>query len=424
MIHSQETDLCGADNGKCKIDDRKSPENFRGDSPKLKKARHSWQVKNKPLAVVDDRIHSQPTITINGARQHEGLQENELCSDSIKPCCSYSALNDRNTHTTYGKSSHNERNDIAESKCNLHLLCLDGHNHCETAILDCASDDQNPTNSALDSNINTTNGALDEARPNDDDDSCNLDFSYALEDSAKSDSSVIILVPQFSDIKKHSCNTDSTDYPSAQNLATRSIDPNDPVRYIAMPTGKWLLECSLMRAELDNDINKALERLRYYADQSAQWTQRAYISKRISLESAGIFQVIEEQGLRTTSSISPPHSSTLRPYCKGHTLAVENLASSSTSRHNDTYTKSLHNYIVESTEENGLDVTMMSDLCSTRNEPASPNASFACSLQSNSPELSRSSDLTKINELSATPSSSFIIDQAVSAVIVERGIHL
>lgn len=409
MIENQETDLglCGDDSRACNTDSRKSSQIFTGDSPKLKKARHNWQVKNNPLTVVDDGIHSQLTITINGVQQPEGIQESAHGSDSIQPCGSHSALNDRVKYTT---CSHDERDDIAKSNGDLHVLCLDGYNRCETAEINPAidtSDDQNTINS---NGVKATSDTLNNTQPNGDDDSCKLDFSYALEDSDGSDSSVIILVPQR--------NADSTDYPSAQNLVSRSVDPNDPLRYIAMPTGRWLLECSLMRAELDNDINKTLERLRYYADQQgAQWTQRAsYISKRLSLESAGIFQVIEEQGLRTTCT---PNSSTLRPYCKDHTSAVENMASSSTSA----CTQSLHDHIVESNEENGLDVTM-SDLCSTRNEPASCNASLTGSLQSNPPELCRSSELTTINELSSTPSSSFIIDQAVSAVIVERGIHL
>lgn len=252
--------------------------------PELKKARYSWQVKNSWAAVDSSRrdhlnASSSPETTLT-------------CStvENIDNQCKASACFDQ-----------------------------EGNFSNSNVIVDCDSNENRPSDKPL-----TLRGSFHQDLPNNEaTNTCpEMTFSQALSSSCNEQQSEL-------------CSATLAQNETIQSIVSSDV-PEEP-HTSTYPLGNWMLEYSLMRAKLDNDINQALEDVRRFADRETKQTQQAYVMDRISLETAGIIQVIEQKGLRTCSRLfhidSPsdfprigPHASS-NPHCNSDMVISANTGS-------------------------------------------------------------------------------------------------
>lgn len=376
------------------------------ESPTRKKARFSWQVKNRNVTGMKNGCSNSKNVCEAREKDSSWEAENFVSSSSRHP----DALqNYRKMH--YKSVECSEMNDSLKS----HLQSASSSKTREksdvkTVRLPNVDEDINEKKSYHTSDL-TESG-----------------FSNTV-DIIPQSNIITIVVPWLakSNDQSHECSPEllSTNTTSVENCVARSANPSEPVRYVTMPMGKWLIEYSLMRAELDNDINKALERLRRTLPNALLTTEHhSYASERASLENAGIFEVIEQRGLRRSSESSFHDNSTPKPRCKSPLSQFKSTKTSLTAVADDDIT-----LLLRTVHESKFDG------CVGENKPCLRRSSSEDSVMKK--QTIRTSNLenkivnnskTYSDELSlsssATPSSSFIIDQALSAVICEKGIHL
>lgn len=312
--------------------------------PELKKARYGWQVKNSWAAVDSGR--------------HDHLNAR---SSSPEPTVTCSTVE-------------NVDNQCKASAC-FDQECNSSNSN---VIVDCDSSENRP----LSDNPLTLRGSFhQDLQNNEATNTCQeMTFSQALSSSCNEQQWEL-------------CSATLAQNETMQSTVSSDV-PEDP-HTSTYPLGNWMLEYSLMRAKLDNDINQALEDVRRFADRETKQTQQAYVMDRISLETAGIIQVIEQKGLRTCSRLfhvdSPSDFQRIGPYASSNPHCNSDMV------------------ILANTGSGEI------------NQSASAAYSHQqqCSLELRCCNLNSSGAL-----LSPPPGSNFIIDRAVSSAIFECGIHL
>lgn len=308
--------------------------------PELKKARYSWQVKNS-WAAVDSSTHDHLSA-------RSSPDPNITCS-----------------------TVENINNQCKESAC----LDQEGNSSNSNVIVDCDSNENRPSDNPL------------------------ILRGNFHQDLQNKETTITCPEMTYSQALTSSCNEQQSELCSAtvmQNETIQSIASSDVPEELhtsTYPIGNWMLEYSLMRAKLDNDINQAIEDVRQFADRETKQTQQTYVMDRISLETAGIIQVIEQKGLRTCSRLfqidSPSDFQRIGPYassnppCNSEMVILANAGSGEINQ----------------------------------------SASTAYPHQQCSLEL-RCRNMNSSSALLSPPGSNFIIDRAVSSAIFECGIHL